>query len=81
MWFPAHFMAMPQAALAALADIYNDIDREMCLPWQALLNLIALIPKPAGGDRPIALTTVIYAVWVRIRQPMLRQWEEAKAGF
>ena len=67
--------------LAALADIYNECEELMVLPIQALVNFIALIPKPTGGDRPIALTTLIYALWTRIRQPYIREWETERAGF
>ena len=61
-WYPLRFAALPDAALADLADIYNECEELMVLPVQALVNFIALIPKLAGGYRPIALTTLIYAL-------------------
>ena len=80
-WYPLHFAALPDAALAALADIYNECENLMVLPIQALVNFIGPIPKPAGGDRLIAPTTLIYALWTRIRQPYIREWETEMAGF
>ena len=63
-------MACPHTAgtVALLAEAASDL-----LPVQALVNFIALIPKPTGGDRPIALATLIYALRTRIRQPYIRE--------
>ena len=74
MWYPRHFLALPDEALDDMAEIYNECEALVAMPVQALLNLIALILKPQGGDRPIALTALWYALWTRIRQPYMKEW-------
>ena len=47
----------------------------MAPPTQTLLNLIALLAKPMGGDRPIALTCMFYVLWSGIRSPSIDPFE------
>ena len=36
--------------------------------------------KPNGGVRPIALMTMIYRLWSKIRGHEIRQWEDLHKG-
>ena len=42
---------------------------------------ISLIPKPAGGERPIGLTAMLYRLAMRLRKTMAATWEEKFAAF
>ena len=44
------------------------------------VNLVVLLPKPAGGDRPIALLSFLYASWVKCRRFDVAEWGAAHAG-
>eukprot|EP00959_Pyramimonas_sp_CCMP1952_P146126 3059578-Pyramimonas_sp.AAC.1 len=37
--------------------------------------MVALLPKPAGGWRPIGLFSSAYRLWGRMRRPYAVQWE------
>ena len=44
------------------------------------MNLICLLPKPNGGDRPICLATLLYVIWSGIRSPGVKTWDAERAG-
>ena len=64
-----------------LTDILNDVERTLTFPAQVLLNVIALLGKPQGGERPITLTTAPYRLYSRIRKTFVTEWESTRAGF
>ena len=41
---------------------------------------MAFIPKPPGGERPIALTAGLHRLFFKLRKPAVAKWKEAKAG-
>ena len=41
--------------------------------------LVALIPKPTGGERPIGLYLALFRVWSAARVQALRDWERDSA--
>eukprot|EP00969_Alexandrium_andersonii_P284060 12558667-Alexandrium_andersonii.AAC.1 len=52
--------------LEALTGIINECRRTQVFPRQLYLNNIALLGKPAGGERPIALLPFLARVVARI---------------
>ena len=66
----------PEAAVSSLIDIFHHMERHMELPTQCQTALIALLPKNTTAERPIALLSVIYRVWVRLRWPPLQKWQQ-----
>eukprot|EP00973_Karenia_brevis_P022308 3069370-Karenia_brevis.AAC.1 len=36
--------------------------------------------KPQGGTRPIALMSMLYRIWTKVRKPYIQMWEKANAG-
>ena len=67
--------------LEELTGILQEIDEGLCWPSQVLQVLLAFIPKPTGGERPIALTAGLYRLFFKVRKPAVAKWEPAKAGF
>ena len=49
-------------------------------PMQMLLTLIGLIPKTDGGERPIALTSMVYRVCMKLCKGTCDQWDARAAG-
>ena len=52
---PRHAAMASRPAHAAICKIWRGILKLAVLPTQLAMLLIALIPKPAGGDRPVGL--------------------------
>ena len=51
------------------------------IPIQALMVYVGLMPKPAGGERPIGLTAMLYRLIMRLKKVLLSEWDEKFAGF
>ena len=80
-WAPREAEALPPEAIEELVTLLRASERKCTFPLQVLCNIIALISKPKGGDRPIGLACFLYCVWSIIRAPPTVQWDERKAGF
>ena len=78
---PADIRALPRPALSALRDLYLDIERRCQWPWQLMVNLVALKPKPTSGDRGIALVPWLIRLWTQLRDAPTREWTSEHAGF
>ena len=50
------------------------------VPMQLLLVLIGLLPKDTEGERPIALTSMLYRLIMKLEKPECSQWDEETAG-
>jgi ribonuclease HI len=68
----------PRAAQALAAPIAK-AHRLLAWPPQLALNIMPVLPKPQGGERCIAKTSLLYRCWSRWRRPQVRAWESAKA--
>ena len=42
--------------------------------------IIVLLPKPAGGLRPIGLFPTTIRIWMRVRLPIAQAWEAEHAS-
>ena len=54
---------------------------ELAGTWPAMvaLVLIALLPKPEGGYRPIGLIPFLPRLWMRARKGIASKWEQSNA--
>ena len=43
------------------------------MPIQALMVYVGLMPKPAGGERPIRLTAMLYRLIMQLKKSMLAE--------
>lgn len=68
-WAPPELLALPDAVLEDFAALIFKSELLMAPPLQSLAVLVALLLKPAGGDRPIGLTSMWYCVWSALRTP------------
>ena len=80
-WAPAELRALPDEAHEGLAALFNNSEVHMVAPAQALLNIITLMPKPLGGDRPTCLATMWYCFWAGIRAVEVHHWEDTFVAF
>ena len=81
LWRVKQWHVLPDEAKQMLADIMNGVEDSLSFPVQALLNVIAMLGKSTGGERPICLTTSIYRCYSRIRKTWVSSWESERAGF
>ena len=54
-----------------------EMERSGVWPEQLEETMIHLIPKDAGGKRPIGLIASLPRIWARVRRPYVRRWREA----
>jgi hypothetical protein len=79
-WDKAHPRALerlPVEGIRALLRIF--ILSEVLGSWPRGIGviLVALLPKPGGGLRPIGLLPSLVRVWMRIRLPVAQAWQVA----
>ena len=67
--------ALPFAAMKDLAQMYHQIEAEAIVPNQWLVALIAMLPKTAEIERPIALVATLYRLWCRLRNHYTKEWQ------
>ena len=58
-----------------------DMEVSLAAPLQCLLNLVVLLEKAAGGDRPITIASSFYALWSEMRSAPLAAWEREFVEF
>ena len=63
-----------------LLTLFTRIQLKGVWPWQWIHVIIALIPKPAGGDRPIGLSPMLMRLFFPIHKGYTTDWTRAKVG-
>ena len=71
----------PPQSRAALCDIVNSIISNAIVPRQMMLNVVQLIPKPKGGDRPITITSTVLSLVMDVLGVQMNEWQEAQEAF
>ena len=71
----------PPQSRAALCDIVNSIITHAVVPRQMMLNVVQLIPKPKGGDRPITITSALFSLVMDVLGADMTDWQEAQEAF
>jgi hypothetical protein len=71
----------PIEAHAAIAKMINLINATVTWPPQVFLNLIIMLGKPAGGERPICVLALLVAIWSKLARPFVTEWEAEHAAF
>ena len=71
---PLYFKHLPLPARQALAELLSGFDRAQARPWQVLGHALALLGKPTGGERTIALTDFLIRLWSRCRRSRISAW-------
>ncbi|CAE8616817.1 unnamed protein product, partial [Polarella glacialis] len=80
-WRVKDWQRLPDEAHADLLQLLNASEAALNWPSQVVNNLIAMVPKPQGGERPITLTSALYRLWSRMRKFIMSSWEEEHHGF
>ena len=78
-WHPKHMASMSKACRAALAQVFNQAEEAGDFPASQAQLVVKLLPKQAGGVRPIGLFRGLFRLWSRCRQNVARAWQAGKA--
>ena len=65
--------------LEVVADLINRIEEGGVWPQSYSTAVLHLIPKPAGGRRPIGLLPTLVRLWERARKDVVRRWRSKEA--
>ena len=71
---PAHFAWLSDPLLDRVGELFAALERAGCWPRQVALALVHLIPKAAGGRRPIGVLASMVRLWERARKAVVDDW-------
>ena len=77
-WTFKEIMAMPDIVLKKLGHILADCKREIAMPLQTYLNIMASIPKKTGGSRTVAVASTFYRLLMALDNARLMEFEKMK---
>ena len=80
LWITKLWADLPDDALKILLSLISLVQQGV-MPMQLLVVLVSLMPKNGGGERPIALTAMLYRLVMRLNKSHITEWDESKAGF
>ena len=75
LWVLQLLASLPDASLRVLLLMIQLVEAGH-YPMQLLIVFIGLLPKPKGGERPIALTSMLYRLIIKLRRPIIGILEE-----
>ena len=78
-WTPGNWLNLPIEARKGIASILSECEAGLVRPHQVMQNAVALLGKSATDDRPISLTSLLYAVYVKIKKPVIADFDRAHA--
>ena len=68
---PRHLRRLPMEGVEALLKLYLRLEQGILVPEVFKRAFVALLGKPGGGERPIALMPMLYRVWMRLRKNLV----------
>jgi hypothetical protein len=79
-WIPYEWKGLGPGPCDDLQRLLVQAERELRWPVSTTQVVMALLPKPGGGERTIGLTSGFYRLYMRIRKPAISKWEDEHAG-
>ena len=80
-WLKNDVVAILVILTLALTQLLNDMEALLAVPVQTLCNLIGMLGKPSGAERPITLTTALYMLYCNVWKVLTVQWDREHVGF
>ena len=78
-WTPCNWLNLPIEAREGIASIWSKCEKGLVWPHQVMQNAVALLGKSATDDRLISLTSLLCAVCVKIKKPVIADFDRAHA--
>ena len=69
--------ALPLEILSDFGKVLASIQASGIWPGTLAVNLMAMLPKPAGGERTVAKTSLWWRIFCRGRSGVVRAWERS----
>ena len=79
LWATGNWLNFPIEARKGIASILSECEPGLVWPHQVMQNAVALLGKSATDDRPISLTSLLYAVYVKIKRHVIADFDRAHA--
>ncbi|CAE7670055.1 PKAR, partial [Symbiodinium necroappetens] len=79
-WEVCHFQALPAGFWEALASLWQVVHSTSCVPRRWREARACLVPKAAGGHRPISVLCIAYRLGASVLPRELRRWTEQWLG-
>ena len=80
-WAPRDWKALPPGAVKELGENLRHAEDLVAVPIQALINFMAMMLKPIGGERSVGLQTLWVVLRSSIRGVGAHTFDKAKAQF
>jgi len=77
---PRFVKNLPLEGRIMLVDLLNSCIANVVWPWQLMLNIMVLLPKDLGGERPIALANFLVRLCLRMMRATSQKWCAKWAG-
>ena len=78
LWTPSTWKGWPDFMLQGLLLVLRGVEQQVAFPLQTLVVKVALLAKPAGGERPISIISTLMRTWTAVRAPALKAWEQGQ---
>ena len=78
-WTSGNWLNLPIEAREWIASIVSECEKGLVWPHQVMQNAVALLGKSATDDRPISLTSLLCAVYVKIKKPVIAEFDHSHA--
>ena len=79
-WHPRVFGLLSESCLEALAGLFGEMETWGWWPATEQSLMVMLIGKLDGDLRPILLFRGLFRLWSRIRQGLVRRWQQEKCA-
>jgi len=79
-WYPLELASLPRCVVDDFASFLTCCQSWLAWPTCFHANLMALLPKPQGGWRFVAKTSMVYRIWNLVRRPAVKAWEAKTAA-
>lgn len=79
LWTFKEIAAMPDKVLEELERILKKVRKELAMPLQTHLSMMAIIPKKTGGSRTVAISSTFDRLLMALDDERLKQFESEQA--
>eukprot|EP00973_Karenia_brevis_P053327 7411520-Karenia_brevis.AAC.1 len=78
---PCFLKRLPWRGRVALLQLLRECGEAGAWPWQALVQMATILPKPNGGERTVFLINMLQRIWMRMHKGVSKEWCAKHARF
>jgi hypothetical protein len=80
-WIPYDWKGLGPGPCANLCQLLQQAQATLAWPTSTTQVVMALLPKPGGGEHTISLTSGLYRLYMRVRKPGIARWGDDHVGY